>query len=302
MEFECQDLREYGVVLIPPSSPAYDPLLESVRHRLEYPVKGSPPYTEAMKDRIYDEDRATSAILVNRSRSAIASIQWIRKYQESSGRVAQSVSGPGMSQSIILPFGMPERSLKVAGYWNTILPGSARYVSPAGAVLGDNSDVRPPRGDEIWPGKGVMKWGANARNMLRPEIVKITLILDGVFFVNGGFAGPNAGKMWEQVTASADAHQQVSRIARMGRERRSAPQQILADIQNVTGVWTDRPPILFPARMTDPGAFRKAALDQAGWELAIRQRQRGDEEAVQMAVDWAAAPVPHFVRLSPPPK
>ena len=75
MEFLCEDLRPFGVELIPPSAPEYDALLADIRWRVDDPVEGSPPLLERIRGRINDEDRETSSILVNRSPFGIAAIQ-----------------------------------------------------------------------------------------------------------------------------------------------------------------------------------------------------------------------------------
>jgi hypothetical protein len=40
MEFRCEDLRQFGVVLIPPSAPEYDAPLSDIRWRVDHPVEG----------------------------------------------------------------------------------------------------------------------------------------------------------------------------------------------------------------------------------------------------------------------
>jgi hypothetical protein len=195
MEFLCEDLRQFGVVLIPPSAPEYDALLADIRWRVDDPVEGSPPLLERIRGRINDADRETSAILVNRSPFGIAAIQQIWSFRESDGRTYTHSTGPGANNpSILLPYGMPEKALKLHGYWHVILPGSKRYLSRSGTLLGDNSDVRPPAADEVWPGGG-MGFGGASGGHSAGEIESVTLTLDGVFFTDGGFIGPNQAKL-----------------------------------------------------------------------------------------------------------
>jgi hypothetical protein len=173
------------------------PLLADIQYRLDNPVTGSPQIPETMRARISDEDREVSAILLNRSRNGIAAIQQVWTFEEVNGRQHSSSIGSGSNPSLLLPFGIAEKSLKLYGYWHVILPGSKRYLNANGEQAGDNSDVRPPAADEVWRG-GVV--GARAgRGRHQRSIHRVTLTLDGVFFVDGGFAGPNRKHLWEQV-------------------------------------------------------------------------------------------------------
>jgi hypothetical protein len=109
MEFHCEDLPQFGVVLVPPSSPEYDRLLADIQWRINHPVEGSPPLPESIRPRILEEDRETSAILLNRSQHGIAAIQQIWNFQEVNGRNYTSSIGGGSNPSVLLPFGFPRR-------------------------------------------------------------------------------------------------------------------------------------------------------------------------------------------------
>jgi hypothetical protein len=300
MEFLCEDLRQFGVVLIPPSAPDYDARLADIRWRVDDPIEGSPPIPERMRGRIDDEDRETSAILVNRSPFGIAAIQQVWSFRESGGHTYTHSIGPGANNpSILLPYGIPERDLKRRGYWDVILPGSKRYLSRNGRMLGDNSDVRPPAGDEVWTGGGMGGGSASGIGGRNPvEIESITLTLDGVFFADGGFIGSNQQKMWEQFVARAEAHEQLTRISKEGRDRGDAPSKILADIETVTGP----PPtgITMPIRprfMTGMEEFRKAALQKLARQISRAQQHGGDDGALRMIFAWGDARLPRFRKL-----
>jgi len=42
MTFRCDDLRENGLILVPNTSPEYDPLLEDIQRRIENSPPGMP--------------------------------------------------------------------------------------------------------------------------------------------------------------------------------------------------------------------------------------------------------------------
>jgi hypothetical protein len=296
MEFYCEDLPQHGVVLIPPSSPDYDPLLADIRRRIEHPVDGSPPIPESMRARISEQDREASAILLNRSQNGIAAIQQVWTFQETIGRSYSSSIGGGSNPSVLLPFGIPERHLKLYGYWQVILPGSKRYLNANGEQAGDNSDVRPPAPDEVWTGG--FAGGRTGGGRRRGPMEKVTLTLDGVFFTDGGFAGPNRKGLWEQVVYSAEAHIKVANIARQGHEDGVPPEKILARIEAITGSASDRPPIPRPPSVgSNPEVYRESALQMLAWQIGRAQKSQGDERTVFMLMAWGDAHPPQFHKV-----
>ncbi len=303
MEFRCEDLREHGVVLIPPSSREFAGLLADIQQRLDHPVEGSPPKFPGRQTQIHEEDRRKSAILVNISETGIAGVQQVWRYKEAAWRGFDGTPpeythsyGPGASNSVLLPFGWQAKQLALYGYWHVILPGSKRYMSPDGQLLGDNSDVRPPIGEEIWQG-GIMGSGGSSRRDAAADLESITLSLDGVFFTDGSFAGPNKHKLFEQVTGNAAAHQQVLGIAEEGLQRGDTPAHILAKIRTVAPA-ADRPPMPRPpSGMGCEDEYRLRALQQIGFRISHQQSRLGDEETLQTILGWADAKVPKFRKL-----
>lgn len=296
MEFHCEDLPQYGVALVPPTSPEYDLLVADIQRRNDHPVEGSPPLPESMRGRIWEQDREASAILLNRGQTGIAAIQQVWTFQEASGRTYTSSIGGGSNPSVLLPFGIPERLLKLYGYWQVILPGSKRYLSARGEQVGDNSDVRPPGPDEVWTG-GVMG-GRGGGNSSRGPMKEVTLTLDGVFFADGGFVGPNRKALWEQIVFSAEAHLRLTKIAREGHDNGVAPREILAEIETVTGPAADRPPIpLPPSGARTPDTYAKAALARLAWQIGMSRKGLGDERTVHMLMAWGDAHPPHYRKL-----
>lgn len=296
MEFQCGDLPQFGVELIPPTSPEYDAFVADIQRRSDRPVAGSPPLPEAMRGHIYEQDRETSAILLNRSQNGIAAIYQVWTFEEMSGRTNSSSIGGGMNPSVLIPFGIPEKLLKLYGYWHVILPGSKRYLSASGEQVGDNSDVRPPDPDEVWTG-GVAG-GRGGGNRSRGPMKNVTLTLDGVFFTDGSFAGPNQKGLWEQVVSSAEAHLRVAKMARQGHDAGTAPDKILAEIEAVTGPAPDRPPIPVPTRgAATPESYAEQALQALALQIGMYRRAQGDERTVYMLMDWGEAKVPQFRKL-----
>ncbi len=295
VSFACDDLVEYGVVLIPPSRAEYFELLADIEHRLQKRPKGSPPVSDESLSFISEHDTSASAILVNRANIAIASLAYIWSLRGRNDRIVTNSSLPGTNPSVLLPFGLNDRSKKFDFYWNTIFPGSKRLITCGGPSFGDNSDVRPPAADELSQG-GFVTWGGG-----RPEPSEpVRLALDGVFFEDGGFAGPNRLGAWEHTVFCAEAHLACAELAR----KAASAREFFLDVQHLTdqpengrlppppppGAWRN-------SQLPDPQPIRKREFQMVGWQV-FRSRQRlGDEATINSIKAWADAPVPKFHKL-----
>ncbi len=160
-------------------------------------------------------DGERSAVLHNQASQAIASLAFVWTFADSNGRVRPFSFLPGANPSVLLPFNVDERQRKIYAYWHTIFPGSKRIMNADGSTSGDNSDVRPPREDEIHRG-GWIGFGPGSRT---DELEPLKLELDGVFFADGGFAGPNRLGSCEHVVFAAEAHRECAAQVRRARER-----------------------------------------------------------------------------------
>jgi len=207
-------------------------------------------------------------ILCNRSQTAIASISWTWKLEPESGRpTGWSVSTANVP-SLLAPFGLDERMRKLYGYWHVILPGSKRFIRGS-RMFGDNTDVRPPQPDELWKG-GVT--GAAGSTHRRPGSLKcVTLALDGVFYLDGGFAGPDTLHTFDRVAADVDRHLQVAKIARDGLKTGLSPAAIFAQIGAVSG--------------------------QASQTGMMRHHGATDDQVICLLASWTETPLPNFHKL-----
>jgi hypothetical protein len=125
------------------------------------------------------------------------------------------------------------------------------------------------------------------------------LVLDGVFFLDGEFVGPDGEKMFEQTVADAEAHRIVGRIARDGHYKGLSPAEILAQIEKITGVAPERPPM--PPNSRNAAAtdddFRAAALQTIAYQLGMRRtlpQAANDEQAVFAIISWNDVVLPNF--------
>ena len=292
MEFRCEDLPQFGLVLVPPEAPEYDGLLAHIHRRLDQPVAGSPLWRSPQ---VVPKDRPMSAILLNHSPWPIALIQQVWTFEEVGGRTYTSSVGGITGSSILLPFGLTESMLKF-GYWHVILPGSKRYFNSSGDEVGDNSDVRPPGPDEIWKGGVFSVGGAFGRR--DGQMKSVTFTLDGVFFADGGFAGPNRHGLWEQVLGRAEAALQAAEAAQRGHNDGLTPAQIFSEIDKAIGPARDRPPVPpAPSGTWTSSDYRRFSRESTAFHIARTRQDLGDERAIYAIIDWLQAPLPRFHRL-----
>jgi hypothetical protein len=268
----------------------YFELLADIEQRLQTRPKGAPPVPDGVISRISEHDTSGSAILLNKADVAIAAMAYTWE--------GALTCVPGTNPSVLLPFGRDERGTKVDDYWNTIFPGSKRLMTCDGEVYGDNTDVRSPAADELSRGGGWISAGGGRRPD-RPKPTKLTL--DGVFFVDGGFAGPNQLGSWEHTVCAAEAYLACAALAKEARGSGMPPAEFFAHVQTLTGqpdAGSIHPPRPYwrPSSL-DPEAIRKSELQMAGWQVVSMRRSLGDDATLARVAAWADAPVRKFHKL-----
>jgi hypothetical protein len=261
----CEDLAPHGVVLTPGDS----------------------------------EAAGARVILHNRAPAAIASIAFTWTFSDARGRVRPHRFLPGTGTSVLLPFQLDARLRKTYAYRNTIFPGSKRLMTPDGAVSGDNTDVRPPREDEVWQG-GSFGVGVSGTSN-RAEFEPVMLALDGVFFVDGGFAGPNWLGSWEHTLAAAEAYLTSAALAVEARANGASPAEFFANLRQLSGLDDDSmPPPPPPSPLSqspDPEPIRKHQRHWVAHQISHLRKTMGDAAAMSRIESWADAPVPDFHKL-----
>jgi hypothetical protein len=196
--------------------------------------------------------------------------------------------------SVLAPFGLEERVRKLYGYWHVILPGSKRGIR-GNSMFGDNTDVRPPQPEEVWKG-GILGGGGRSRRSPGP-LKSVTLTLDGVFFADGGFAGPDTLCSFDRLIADVDAYLQVARLARDGHHRGLSARDILKQIEEITGSDRGLPPPPPPPPHNRGQNFQEYSLRNLAWRIGTMRQQGGDERAIYSLMSWTETPLPNFRRL-----
>jgi hypothetical protein len=167
-----------------------------------------------------------------------------------------------------------------------------------GSVFGDNTDVRPPVADELSRG-GFLSIGAGSgSDYLDP----LKLTLDGVFFVDGGFAGPNQLGSWEQTVSAAEAYLHCAALAREARSKGTPPDEFFVQVQAFTGQ-TDPPnlppppPPSLQSEPRDPEPIRNHERQMVGRRVLGMRKTSGDYATMARVEAWAALPVPKLHKL-----
>src|SRR6202044_1380114 len=148
------------------------------------------------------------------------------------------------------------------------------------------TDVRPPAGDELWHGgSGGFGGGSSGREeVLEP----LKLTLDGVFFVDGGFAGPNRLGSWQRTTFAAQACLECAAMAKEARSKGTPADEFFVQVQTHAGQ-TDAlrlspsPP---PSRDSepDPEQIRNFQRQMVGGQV-LSMRKHLDGQAVMARVE-----------------
>ncbi len=121
------------------------------------------------------------------------------------------------------------------------------------------------------------------------------LTLDGIFFVDGGFAGPNRLGAWEQTTFAAEAYLTCAALAQEARRHGTPPAEFFAQVQTLTGQMDERMPTpLHRPNLESGEPIRLYELQMVGCRVFDLRKRLGDEAAFAAVEAWATAPVPKF--------
>jgi hypothetical protein len=128
------------------------------------------------------------------------------------------------------------------------------------------------------------------------EPVKLTL--DGVFFIDGGFAGPNHLWSWEATVFAAEAYLNCVALAQEARRQGTPPAEFFAKVQTLTGQMDERmPPPLHAPNLESGEPIRLYELQMVGSRVFDLRKRLGDEAAIAAIEAWANASVPKFYKL-----
>lgn len=286
----CEDLAYCGVFLIPPGGPEYQALVADIEKR----DSGRRFVHEAGTFDI-TRDHQLAVALLNSANQAIASIAYFWHVRLPDDRVVSHGFQPGANPSILLPFGLTARSKRFHRYWNCIFPGSKRLIRFRGGMVGDNTDVRPPEPDELSESTFWLGLGSPPRRGEQP----IKFVLDGVFFEDGSFAGPNQLGSWEHTVAAAEMCRELGELARDAQTRKTGASEFFEQVRVLSGhsEGEGHPPPPPPSLAGRGEILREHERRVAGSRIHEMRREMADELVMRQVAEWADIVFPPFRRL-----
>lgn len=295
MQFIYDDLPQWGIVLVAPSSPKYDSLLEVIRQQA---IRSDSAYPGALHGRTADaitpEQKGQSVILLNESDRAIALVQVLWHYTLFDGRsYLDSIVWVG-SKTLLLPFQVREDVKKVFAYWGSHFPEIEALSRPGRGRCGRQHRRAPTKERRNLAWRLCFRLGIGYAGTPLSRSV-LNSICRGAFFLDGEFVGKNHRKMFEEVASAGAAHQQIARLAKQKTGEGFSPKAVLEEVEKLTGPAGERrPEPIAPSSNTPAGVFEKQALAYAAWEIASMRRRRNDDEVLQVIERWGAVELPRL--------
>ncbi len=125
------------------------------------------------------------------------------------------------------------------------------------------------------------------------------LTLDGVFFEDGGFAGPNQLGSWEETIAAAEIYVELGALGREAQCSGTAPAEFFRKVRVLTGQPDDDrlPPPPPPGLPRHSEKLREYERRFGGWRV-LRMRERlSDEVVIERVAEWSDVAFPKYHKL-----
>jgi hypothetical protein len=262
-----KDLPERGLALTPPSDPAFDQRVASAAG------------VEA--DDTTDAFTPISVLLSNAGHQDIIgySLRW--ELVRADGRTSIHWSG-GVNGSALMGQSSAQGSQLSISRSSAIPAGRGTLVSPIfspgqgmGVVSGVAKDRMPQLVQAIREGNHSL--AAKVISAELAECVSITVSIEGAFFDDGTFVGPNSD-LFERYKASMDAERDLYQEIQFALSHGKTSEEALKDVEE----WASSPDAVPAATPTDHYNSRKKTVAQ---HLIRMSDSRGPEAAIRMALE-----------------
>ena len=284
IEYSYQGLPGHGIVLISPASPQFSGLEEEIRSHAE-------PSDIIWLDSLSEEELKCGAILVNLAEKPIVSLAWQCLLEGAEGKSLPGCVCRLTADDWLVPlFGYSSNQVAYR-YRNMVFPNSKRLIFSANLV-GTNRDVRSPEPDEIGP-EPCVRFGHRAADLSAFQPTRLTLELDGVFFEDGEFIGPNKLGLWEMVSWKAETVSEAARIVRCALDEGLVTEEILSRLDGFTGPVRGAAP---PHRQIDLKQLEEFERADLAYRMRWYSDQRGPDALMSLLAAWPRRPRPNLRR------
>ncbi len=174
------------------------------------------------------------------------------------------------------------------------------YEETDGRKYSGSWTQRSTSGQAILPGSVRCIRDPDGKSTVRTRTLQsVTLTLDGAFFGDGEFVGPNRAGLWERVTERAHTRLAVALAARNARDRGMSSADVLKRVTELTGAAPSSPPRPpRPPRLWTDTPSRKEVqhreLQMRAWEIELRRQTLSDEQTVEWLVSETDTVLPNL--------
>lgn len=253
LNHRVNDLPEDGLVIIGPSHPAFDAEMAALLRGADEALTA-----QAMSFRhLY-------AFLRNDSVQEVVAYKLMWELTDADGRVRKKAS------SFLAPAKLLGEESPAGGITSGIKPGTSHPV--AWDRVFDKmllSDLNSPSGATILSRVGAIFAEQNA------AVTGVTVSLDGAFFADGSFVGPDTDHTFEEVSGYVEAKHELARVAAAKKREGKSAREIVEHIKSAYPDAADARGVT-----TSPAGVKKFFMRQHVNELVSASNVMGDEQAV----------------------
>jgi hypothetical protein len=282
VQISVKDLPEHGVVILSPSHPTFE-------NRMSTLLKDVPTAFQQAQVPF-------SVFIENRSEKAVVaySVKWeIVKADGNMAGNAVTFSNP----SALMDGGLSgyEHVLLMPG--NSIPPQAARLISMGGMAIDERggTGIGGIAGGTANPSdtKRLQEAAKSqdidaALDYMRRELQgyqNITVSMDGVFFADGKFAGPNTTQFFEKMQANIDAKRDLAKELAFAVEHKKDLEEVFRDFEEVAN--TKAPTLTSDATPAEHYMYYKKLYTQ---EFLRVKEKLGTEKAISMPLQMLHKP------------
>jgi hypothetical protein len=226
VRFNVKDLRERGLEIVGPLDPSFDNRVNTcVGSKRAKDLQNLKPFT---------------MFLVNHGKTDLVAYVLRWEFVRTNGIATTTYNAYGQPGVLM---GYEVKQTSPAGKKHIIAPGKARLFSPL-APIDSDSDEGTGMGGGTYAGEA-SDIDLSSRNYERiksdlPRLANITVSVDGAFFADGTFVGPNNSHLFETIKAEIDAKRDLLALIGNAGTSEDALNQAWQSVQSISNT---EPPV-----------------------------------------------------------